>query len=112
MVLISLALISGLSFTLYGIQTIFGHRPRAEFERYGIPGLRSFVGSMQLLGAGGVLLGMAYSPLGALAAAGLTTMMVLGLAVRVKIRDSPRAMVPATSLALVNAVLVALFLAQ
>ncbi|MGH1490132.1 MAG: DoxX family protein [Acidimicrobiales bacterium] len=112
MVLISLALISGLSFAFYGVQTIFGERPRAEFERYGIPGLRKFVGSMQLLGAAGVMFGLVYSPIGALAAGGLTTMMVLGLVVRVKIHDAPRAMVPAASLAVMNAVLVAMFLAQ
>jgi hypothetical protein len=39
-------------------------------------------------------------------------MMVLGLAARYKIRDAPRLMVPAGSLAVLNAALVFLFVTQ
>lgn len=112
MVLIALALISGLSFLFYGYQTIFGDRPRAEFERYGMPGLRRFVGSMHLLGAMGVVLGLGYSPIGALAAGGLAILMALGLVVRVRINDALRLMVPAASLAAVNALLIVLFIVR
>jgi hypothetical protein len=112
MVLIVLALISGLSFSVYGYQTLFGLPPRGEFERYGMPRLRRFVGSMQLLGALGILLGFGYSAIGAVAAGGLTLMMGLGLVVRLKIHDAPRLMVPAASLGAVNALLVVLFVAQ
>jgi hypothetical protein len=59
-----------------------------------------------------VILGLALAPLGALAAAGLTALMVLGLIVRIRIHDAPRLMVPAASLATLNAVLVVLFLTQ
>jgi hypothetical protein len=38
--------------------------------------------------------------------------MVLGLIVRIRIHDAPRRMVPAATLAVLNAVLVVLFLAQ
>jgi hypothetical protein len=38
--------------------------------------------------------------------------MLLGLAARYKIRDAPRLMVPAGSLAVLNATLVYLFIAQ
>lgn len=109
MVPITLALISGLSFAFYGLQTIFGQRPNAEYDRYGLPGLRRFVGSMQLLGAAGVLLGLGYTPLGALAAGGLALMMVLGVIVRVRIQDSPKQMIPAASLAVLNVLLVVAF---
>ncbi len=111
-VLVALALISGFSFAVYGFQTLFGLPPRGEFERYGMPSVRKMVGSAQLLGAFGVLLGLGYPPLGALAAAGLTLMMALGLVVRLKIRDAPRLMVPAASLSILNGVLVALFLTR
>ena len=112
MVLLALALISGLSFTFYGRQTIFGAKPRAEFERYGMPGLRTFVGSMQLLGAAGVIVGLFYHPIGALAAGGLATLMVLGLIVRIRIHDAPRLMIPAAFHATVNMALVFAFLLQ
>ena len=108
--LVTLTLISGASFAAYGYQTLFGVVPRREFERYGMPKARKFVGSAQLLGATGVLLGFGYPPLGALAAAGLALMMALGLVVRFRIHDAPRLMVPAASLGIVNAALVVLFL--
>jgi len=59
-----------------------------------------------------VILGLASAPLGAVAAAGLTVLMVLGLIVRVRVHDAPRLMVPAASLGALNAVLVVLFLSQ
>ena len=110
MVLTALALISGLSFLRYGSALLFQKRLREEFTRYGIPGMRAFVGVMELLGGTAVLLGLAVAPLGAFGAAGLSVLMVLGLTVRFRIRDDWRLMVPAASLAVLNAVLVVLFL--
>lgn len=104
-----LATVSGVSFLFYGYETLFKVPPRGEFERYGMANLRRFVGSMQLLGGAGVLAGLAFRPLGVAAAAGLTTMMVLGLVVRYRIHDAPRLMVPAATLGLLNGVLVILF---
>ncbi len=112
MLLVLLALISGASFLYYGSQTLFAFPPRGEFERYGMPRIRKFVGAAQALGGTGVLLGLAYPPLGALAAAGLATMMALGLLVRYRIHDAPRLMVPAASLGAVNTALTVLFLVK
>lgn len=110
MALVVLALISGLSFLRYGVEILFRIRMREEFLRYGMPRLRIFVGVMEILGGVGVLLGLAFAPVGALAAAGLTLMMILGLIVRIKIHDSRHLMVPAAALAGVNAALLVLFL--
>ena len=104
---IGLALVSGGSFLFYGFETLFKDPPRGEFERYGMPRARQFVGTAQLLGGAGVLIGLRFAPLGAAAAVGLTVMMSLGLLVRFKIHDSPRLMVPAASLGSINVVLVA-----
>lgn len=111
MVLVALALISGLSFLHYGFEVLFRPRLQEEFSRYGMPGVRSFVGVIEIAGGVAVLLGLVFAPLGALAAAGLTLLMVLGLIVRVRLHDAPRLMFPAAALAAVNAVLVVLFLA-
>ncbi|MBT4983330.1 MAG: DoxX family protein [Ilumatobacter sp.] len=112
MLLVILAAVSALAFLYYGAETLFAARPRREFERYGMPQLRVFVGSMQLLGAAGVLIGIFVAPIGAVAAAGLTIMMLLGLVARYRIHDAPRLMIPASSLALLNAMLVFLFVTQ
>jgi uncharacterized membrane protein YphA (DoxX/SURF4 family) len=112
MLLVTLAAASALAFFYYGSETLFANPPRGEFERYGMPRVRVFVGSMQLLGAAGVAIGIFVTPLGAAAAGGLTLMMLLGLAARYKIHDGPRLMVPAGSLAVLNATLVFLFVTQ
>lgn len=111
-VLVVVALVSGLSFLYYGFKVLFRTESRGEFERYGVPDVRHSVGVLEVLGGTAVILGLAIAPLGALAAAGLTALMVLGLIVRVRIHDAPRLMVPAASLATLNAVLVVLFLTQ
>ncbi len=107
-----LALVSGSSFLFYGYETLFKQPPRGEFERYGMPRVRRFVGATQLLGGVGVLIGLLIAPLGAAAALGLALMMALGLVVRYRIHDAPRLMVPAATLGLINAVLVVLFSMQ
>ena len=110
MLLVTLAAFSALAFFYYGSETLFGNPPRGEFDRYGMPKVRVFVGTMQLLGGAGVALGIFVSPLGAVAASGLTLMMLLGVAARYKIHDAPRLMIPAGSLAVLNATLVYLFI--
>jgi uncharacterized membrane protein YphA (DoxX/SURF4 family) len=110
--LVVLALVSGSSFLYYGGKVLVDHGSREEFERYGVPAVRRLVGVLEVLGGTGVILGLAVAPLGALAAAGLATLMILGVIVRIRIHDAPRLMVPAATLAVLNAVLVVLFLAQ
>lgn len=112
MVLLVLALISGLSFLRYGSEVLFRPRLREEFTRYGLPGVRRFVGVAEFLGGAAVLLGLAFAPLGAFGAAGLTLLMLLGLIVRIRIQDAPRLMAPAAALCGINAVLVVLFLSS
>ena len=104
-----LVAVSASAFLYYGRETLFAITPRSEYERYGLPKFRVFVGAMQLLGAAGVTLGLFFAPLGAVAASGLVVMMLLGLAARLRIRDAPRLMIPAAALAILNAILVFLF---
>ena len=112
MLLVILVAMSAAAFLFYGVETLFAGRPRLEFERYGMQKLRVFVGSMQLLGATGIVIGIIHPSLGAVAAAGLTIMMLLGLAVRFRVHDAPLLMIPATTFALLNATLMFLFVAQ
>lgn len=112
MALVTFALVSGVSFLYYGAKVLFRPALRSEFERYGMPGVRRLVGVTEVLGGTAVILGLACAPLGAVAAAGLAVLMVLGLIVRVRVHDAPRLMVPAASLGALNAVLVVLFSSQ
>lgn len=112
MALVTFALVSGVSFLYYGFKVLLRPALRSEFERYAMPGVRRLVGVTEVLGGTAVILGLAVAPLGAVAAAGLTVLMVLGLIVRVRVHDAPRLMVPAASLGALNAVLVVLFLSQ
>lgn len=110
MVLVALALLSASAFFYYGLTCILSMHVRQEYRRYGIPHLRVLNGTLQMLGAGGVLVGLAVPLLGAAAALGLFTMMLLGLDTRRRLQDPWKLRIPATMLALLNAALVALFL--
>ncbi len=112
MLLVVLALVSARSFLHYGFGSPSRPCLREEFARHGLPAIRIFVGVMELLGGAAILLGLAYAPLGALGAAGLSLLMVLGLVVRLRIHDAPRLMLPAASLGGLNAVLVVLLLSS
>lgn len=110
MIVVPFAVLSALAFTWYGLRCIFSFEVRHEYRRYGIPQLRVLNGCLQLLGAGGVMIGLLFAPIGVVAASGLCTMMLLGLLTRVRLGDAFVLMIPATSLAMLNGLLVALFL--
>jgi len=112
MFLVALALLSALLFFYFGAACIWQARLRDEYRRYGIPEWRVPVGVLQLLGASGVLVGLAVAPIGAAAALGLCLLMVLGVILRVRLRDTLVRMLPAISLAVLNAVLVYAFVGQ
>jgi len=110
MILVVLVFISAVSFLYYGLQLLWQPRLAEEFARYRIPGARKLVGVLEILGAAGVLVGLGVPLLGAAAAAGLTTLMMMGLALRIRLHDTLRQMLPAALLAAVNALLVVAFL--
>ena len=59
-----------------------------EFERFGMTDIqRIATGVLQLLGAGGVVVGLFNPIIGLLASGGLTFMMLVAFMVRIKIKD-------------------------
>jgi len=77
---------------------------KSEYTRYGFPSLRKIVGGLQLMGGAGLLLGTLNMPLlQAIAAGGLSTLMISGFLVRLKIRDSFLQTAPSLFYALLNA---------
>ena len=76
---------------------------KGEFQRFGYPRQRVLTGSLQLLGAVGLLIGYGWLPgVAFLAAVGLTLMMAFGFYVRCSIKDPFRVASPALIYALIN----------
>ena len=74
-----------------------------EFERYRLSRFRRATGALEVLGAVGLAAGYLFSPLTVLSAGGLSILMLLGLAVRARVRDPILEMIPAVFLLLLNA---------
>jgi len=104
--LIILELVSGLSFLSYGLLCVFSGHMISEFERYGLIRFRLLVGVLEVLGGLGILMGTQWPPLLLVSAAGLTLLMALGVAVRIRVGDRWIEMLPAAALFLVNAKIV------
>lgn len=110
MLLLILTLCSAGAFFYYGYEALVADRVRQEFERYGVPQYRVLVGSLQVMGALGALVGLVNDTIGALATGGLMLMMLIGVAVRLRIHGAPREMAQAAFFAALNGVLLYLHL--
>ena len=78
---------------------------RQEYKRYGLSGFRSFVGTLQLWGAIGLLVGFHTPWVGQMASGGLALLMLCGVGVRIKIKDSALMTLPAFAYLVLNAYL-------
>lgn len=75
-------------FLLYGLQCFLSRFMILEFERFGLSTLqRKATGTLQILGAAGLITGFFIPEIGLLAATGLSLMMLVAFLVRLKIRD-------------------------
>ncbi len=90
-------------FLRFGIASLFGSGMVSEFERFGLSRFRRLTGALELLGALGLLAGYWLPQLQLLSAAGLSVLMILGVATRVRVRDSLRETAPAAVLVCINA---------
>ena len=101
--ILELTIINGLIFISYGSLSIFTDHMRVEFIRYELSQYRLLVGWLEILGGIGVILGFFYSPvLFLFSTFGLTTLMLLGIIVRLKVRDSIYLILPAFMLFILN----------
>jgi len=76
-----------------------------EFVRYGIPQFRKLTGWLQLLGSLGIIIGFWIDYLQIFSTIGLSLMMLLGVTVRIKIKDNLTKILPALFYFLLNAFL-------
>lgn len=94
------------SFLFFGTGCFLLPRMKHEFERYRLPHLRKTVGGLQLLGGAGLIFGFFLSPpIGLLASACLSILMLLGVVIRIKIKDPLLAILPALTYAILSAYL-------
>tara|TARA_S200000501_G_C20208874_1_gene476254 strand:+ start:115 stop:453 length:339 start_codon:yes stop_codon:yes gene_type:complete len=97
-----LILISGVSFVIYGISSFFSKKMLLEYKRWGYPEQRQLIGSLQLLGGTGLLLGLYFETLVPLCSSSLLLLMLAAIGVRIKIKDQPYVMIPALFYAIIN----------
>ena len=96
---------SALSFLFFGVGCLTSPRLHLEFIRYGLTQYRTLTGWLQCLGAAGIAAGYFWTPLQLLSTAGLAILMLLGVGVRIKIRDSVLQTLPAFGYCVLNAFL-------
>jgi uncharacterized membrane protein len=103
-VLTILTLFSSISFLFFGIGCFVSPRMKVEFVRYGLNGQQRWLtGALQLLGSIGLMVGLLYEPFFCLISTiGLFILMLMGLWIRIKIKDNMLKSSPALIYALIN----------
>lgn len=97
-----MAVLSGLSFFVYGFSCLQSSTMAHEFERFGVANFRVLTGVLEMCGGAGLLIGLWYTPLLFFASAGLTVLMALGVGVRLRVRDNVLQTLPALGFCVVN----------
>jgi hypothetical protein len=101
--LVALVLISSICFFGYGIAYFTSPHMKNEFKRFGLERLGLVVIIFELLGAVGLLVGLKINPILLVSSGGLALLMFLGVAVRLKVKDSLLVSLPALFFILLNA---------
>ncbi len=97
-----LIVLSSVLFLWYGLTTLFGGGMIDEFSRFGLSQYRRLTGGFEVLGALGLLGGLLAPSLVVVSAAGLSLLMLLGVATRMRVRDPWIQTLPAILLMLLN----------
>lgn len=95
-------ILSSVSFLWYGIASLTKEGMVDDFERFGLSQYRRLTGGLEVLGGVGLLAGLLWTPLLVVSAVGLSVLMLLGVLVRVRVRDPWVQILPAFLLLLLN----------
>ena len=93
---------SSVAFLIYGALCLSSSSMQSEFKRFGLENLRKLTGVLELLGGLGLLVGFRWPLALWVSSGGLFLLMLVGLGIRVKIRDSFLRSLPALILMIVN----------
>ncbi len=91
----ALILLSSLSFLGYGISYFKSTEMKLEFKRFGLEKFGAPTATLEVLGGIGLLVGIKFNPILLISAGGLALLMLLGVVVRMKIKDSLLVSLPA-----------------
>ena len=91
-----------ISFLFYGFACLFTQHMIDEFARYGVPQFRRLIGTLEVSGGVGLLVGYFLPFIQILAAGGLALLMLCGCLLRIKIKDSLIQILPAFTFLLVS----------
>ncbi len=89
-------------FLWYGVACLVADGMATEFRRFGLSRYRKLTGALEVLGAIGLAAGYVVPIVGVFSALGLAMLMLLGVATRIRVRDSLLESVPAAFLLFVN----------
>ena len=95
-------LFSSLSFYLYVALYFLSPHMKNEFKRFNLEKLGRLTIILEFLGATGLLVGIAYDLLLPISSAGLSLLMLCGLIIRVRLKDSVWISLPAGFFMLLN----------
>lgn len=98
---------SALLFLGYGAVVLITGGMRTEFERFGLARFRLTTGALEVLGGVGLLVGLLRTGVLVVASGGLALLMLLGVLVRVRVRDPLTEIIPAAALLVVNGIIAA-----
>lgn len=97
-----LVLFSGVSFIVYGSLLLVSTEMQNEFKRFELEKFTTLTGILELLGGIGLLVGLKVGIILLISSGGLTLLMLLGLVVRIKVKDSFRLSFPSLFFMLLN----------
>tara|TARA_Y100001934_G_C12249257_1_gene724242 strand:- start:58 stop:390 length:333 start_codon:yes stop_codon:yes gene_type:complete len=86
---------TGVSFIIYGYSSFISRRMKSEYARWGYNNQRKIVGSLQLLGGIGLILGLQINVLLITTSFCFIMMMTMAIFIRVKIKDNITDILPA-----------------
>ena len=81
-------LISRLSFFGYAISYFISPHMKKEFKRFGLEKIGLLIIILQSMGATGLIVGLKFNPILTISSFGLALLMLSGLIVRIKLKDS------------------------
>jgi hypothetical protein len=90
-----LIIFSSLSFLGYGVAYFTTSNMKSEFIRFGLSKFGTLTAILEIVGALGLLMGLRYNFILMISSGGLSLLMFLGVAVRLKIKDGLLASSPA-----------------
>lgn len=94
--------VSSAVFLFYGFACLCLDGMKRDFERFGLSRLRILTGTLEALGALGLIVGLLWPPLVPISAGGLALMMLAGIATRIRVLDSLAQTLPAMVLMTIN----------